>query len=335
MDKTKNKPQARRDILKHALLALAAAPLALAAGTAQAAWPEKPIRLVVAFPPGGPVDTHARLLAEKLQPILGQTIVIDYRAGAAGNIGSDNVAKSAPDGYTLLLANTGQMAINNSLYPKLPYSMPKDFAPVARTALIPLVMVVNNNVPARDLKTFISYAKANPGKLNFASGGNGGISHLMPEMFKQASGTFIVHIPYKGSSPALTDVMGGQAQMMADSIPLFTQYIKAGKVRALAVTSPQRSPALPDVPTMQEAGLKGFEVVGFYGMLAPAGTPRDVVSRLSGALRTVLADPDTKAKLEQQGAEPAWQSPEAFAATITTEQKRWGQAVKASGASID
>ncbi|RDK09183.1 Bug family tripartite tricarboxylate transporter substrate binding protein [Cupriavidus lacunae] len=335
MDKTKNKPQARREILKHALLALAAAPLALAAGAAQAAWPEKPIRLVVAFPPGGPVDTHARLLAEKLQPILGQTIVIDYKAGAAGNIGSDNVAKSAPDGYSLLLANTGQMAINNSLYPKLPYSMPKDFTPVARTALIPLVMVINNNVPARDLKTFISYAKAHPGKLNFASGGNGGISHLMPEMFKQASGTFIVHIPYKGSAPALTDVMGGQAQMMADSIPLFTQYIKAGKVRALAVTSPQRSPALPDVPTMQEAGLKGFEVVGFYGMLAPAGTPKEVVARLSGALRTVLADPDTKARLEQQGAEPAWQSPEAFAATIATEQKRWGQAIKASGASID
>lgn len=157
----------------------------------------------------------------------------------------------------------------------------------------------------------------------------------MPEMFKQASGSFIVHIPCKGSAPALTDVMGGQAQMMADSIPLFTQYIKAGKVRALAVTSAQRSPALPDVPTMQEAGLKGFEVVGFSGMLAPAGTPREVVARLSGALRTVLADPDTKAKLEQQGAEPAWQTPEAFAATIAAEQKRWGQAIKASGASSD
>ncbi len=319
----------------HAVATLALTPLAIAAGAAHGAWPEKPIRLVVGFPPGGPVDTHARILSEKLQPILGQSIVLDYKAGAAGNIGSDNVAKSAPDGYTLLIANTGQMAINNSLYPKLPYSMPKDFAPVARTALIPLVMVVNNNVPAKNLKDFIAYAKANPGKLNFASGGNGGISHLMPEMFKQASGTFIVHIPYKGSAPALTDVMGGQAQMMADSIPLFTQYIKGGKVRALAVTSGKRSPALPDVPTMEESGLKGFEVVGFYGVLAPAGTPKDVVEKLSAALRTVLADPDTKAKLEAQGAEPAWQSPDAFAATIVSEQKRWGQAVKASGAKID
>ncbi|KDP88881.1 Bug family tripartite tricarboxylate transporter substrate binding protein [Cupriavidus basilensis] len=317
------------------LLACAALPLALGAAPAAAAWPEKPIRLVVGFPPGGPVDTHARILAEKLQPILGQSVVLDYKAGAAGNIGSDAVAKAAPDGYTLLLANTGQMAINGSLYPKLPYAMPRDFAPVARTALIPLVMVVNNNVPARNLKEFIAYARANPGKLNFASGGNGGISHLMPEMFKQASGTFIVHIPYKGSAPALTDVMGGQAQMMADSIPLFTQYIKAGKVRALAVTSKHRSPALPDVPTMEEAGLKNFEVVGFYGMLAPSGTPKDVVARLSGALQTVLGEADTRAKLEQQGAEAAWQGPDAFGQTIAAEQKRWGQVIKASGAKID
>lgn len=316
------------------LLACAASALALGAAPA-AAWPEKPIRLVVGFPPGGPVDTHARILAEKLQPVLGQSVVLDYKAGAAGNIGSDAVAKAAPDGYTLLLANTGQMAINGSLYPKLPYAMPRDFAPVARTALIPLVMVVNNNVPARNLKEFIAYARANPGKLNFASGGNGGISHLMPEMFKQASGTFIVHIPYKGSAPALTDVMGGQAQMMADSIPLFTQYIKAGKVRALAVTSKHRSPALPDVPTMEEAGLKNFEVVGFYGMLAPAGTPKDVVARLSGALQTVLGEADTRARLEQQGAEAAWQGPEAFGQTIAAEQKRWGQVIKTSGAKID
>ncbi|MDW3686689.1 tripartite tricarboxylate transporter substrate binding protein [Cupriavidus sp. CV2] len=318
-----------------ALLTCAALPLALGAAPAAAAWPEKPIRLVVGFPPGGPVDTHARLLAEKLQPILGQSVVLDYKAGAAGNIGSDAVAKAAPDGYTLLLANTGQMAINGSLYPKLPYAMPRDFAPVARTALIPLVMVVNNNVPARNLKEFIGCARANPGKLNFASGGNGGISHLMPEMFKQASGTFIVHIPYKGSAPALTDVMGGQAQMMADSIPLFTQYIKAGKVRALAVTSKHRSPALPDVPTMEEAGLKNFEVVGFYGMLAPAGTPKELVAKLSGALQTVLGEADTRAKLEQQGAEAAWQGPEAFGQTIAAEQKRWGQVIKASGAKID
>ncbi|KJK26309.1 LacI family transcriptional regulator [Burkholderiaceae bacterium 16] len=317
------------------LLACAASALALGAAPAAAAWPEKPIRLVVGFPPGGPVDTHARILAEKLQPVLGQSVVLDYKAGAAGNIGSDAVAKAAPDGYTLLLANTGQMAINGSLYPKLPYAMPRDFAPVARTALIPLVMVVNNNVPARNLKEFIAYARANPGKLNFASGGNGGISHLMPEMFKQASGTFIVHIPYKGSAPALTDVMGGQAQMMADSIPLFTQYIKAGKVRALAVTSKHRSPALPDVPTMEEAGLKNFEVVGFYGMLAPAGTPKDAVARLSGALQTVLGEADTRARLEQQGAEAAWQGPEAFGQTIAAEQKRWGQVIKTSGAKID
>lgn len=307
----------------HTLAALALTPLAFATGAAHGAWPEKPIRLVVGFPPGGPVDTHARILSEKLQPILGQSIVLDYKAGAAGSIGSDNVAKSAPDGYTLLIANTGQMAINNSLYPKLPYGMPKDFAPVARTALIPLVMVVNNNVPAKNLKEFIAYAKANPGKLNFASGGNGGISHLMPEMFKQASGTFIVHIPYKGSAPALTDVMGGQAQMMADSIPLFTQYIKGGKVRALAVTGTKRVTDLPDVPTFAEAGYAEFDAPAWYGLLAPAATPAPIVHYLNGEVEQILKEPATQQRLAQLGAAPVGGSSDAFGKFIQAESARW------------
>lgn len=308
---------------------------ALMPATAHAAWPDRPVRLIVAFPPGGPVDQHARLLSERLAPLLGQPVLVDYKPGAGGNIGADAVAKSAPDGLTLLVANTGQMAINPALYSKLPYDPSRDLVPVARTALLPLVMVVNRELPVRDLREFIAHAKARPGQLNYASGGNGGISHLAPEMFEQAAGIFMVHLPYKGSAPALTDVIAGHAQMMTDSIPLFTQQIRAGQVRALAVTGRARSPALPQVPTMIEQGLKGFEVVGFYGVLAPAGTPREAIAKLSDAIGKVLAAPDVRERLAQGGAEAAYLAPEAFAGAIRGERERWARAVKASGATID
>ena len=275
---------------RHGLL-LAAATLCAVPALAQTAFPSKPIKIIVGFPAGGPLDAHARLLADRLGQLLGQPIIVDYKAGAGGTVGADFVAKSDPDGYTLLMANTGTMTINPAIYPKNPYQTLRDFAPLARTAMQPLAIVVNPQVPANTLQELVALAKKNPGKLNYGSAGNGGISHLVPEMFKAATGTFIVHIPYKGSAPAFTDLLAGQVQMMAESIPQASQYVKQGKLRALAVTSRERSNALPDVPTLIEAGVKGFDVVGFYGVLAPAATPKPVMDKLAAAFKATLETP--------------------------------------------
>jgi tripartite-type tricarboxylate transporter receptor subunit TctC len=300
-----------------------------------AAYPDKPIKIIIGFPAGGPLDQHARLLAPKLTEILGQTILIDYKAGAGGAIGAETVAKSAADGYTLLLANTGTLVINGALYPKLPYDTLRDFAPIARSAQQPLALLVHPSVPAQTLPEFIRYAKQNPGKLNYGSAGNGGISHLAPEMFKQAAGVFMVHIPYRGSAPAFTDLIAGQVQFMAESIPQAAQYVKQGKVRALAVTSAARNQALPETPTAIEGGLKNFEVVGFYGFLAPAATPKDIVARLSAAFAQALESPDIKSRMISQGADPAFLSSEAFAIFLTKETPRWRKVVQESGAKVD
>ena len=309
--------------------------LALASTSALAAFPEKPIKLVIGFPAGGPLDQHARLLVDRLQVILGQPVIVDYKPGAGGSVGAENVAKSPSDGYTIMLANTGVMVINGALYTKLPYNTLRDFVPLARSAMQPLALLVSNNVPAKNLKEFNDYARANPGKLNYGSAGNGGISHLVPEMFKTATGLFMVHIPYRGSAPAFTDLMGGQVQFMAESIPQAAAYHKQGKVRALAVTSKERNPALPDIPTAIESGLKGFEVVGFYGFLAPAGTPKDVVVRLSDALKQVLTNPEVRNRMISQGADPAFLDSEDFGNFLAAETPRWAAAVKASGAKMD
>lgn len=321
----------------YARLALAAGLLlsATAQAQAQAAFPTKPIRVVMGFPAGGPLDQHARLLSDKLQAALGQPIIVDYKPGAGGSVGAQDVMRSPADGYTLMLANTGVMVINPALYSKLPYNTLRDFTPVARTAMQPLALLVNNKVPAKSLQEFIGYAKANPGKINFGSAGNGGISHLVPEMFKSAAGVDLVHIPYKGSAPAFTDLIGGQVQFMAESIPQAAAYHKQGKVRALAVTSKERNPALPDVPTAIEAGLKGFEVVGFYGFLAPAGTPKEVVAKLSGAFQQVMDSPEIKGRMVEQGADPAFLGADAFAKFLASETPRWAAAVKASGTKLD
>lgn len=308
---------------------------ALASTSALAAFPEKPIKLVIGFPAGGPLDQHARLLVDRLQVILGQPVIVDYKPGAGGSVGAENVAKSPADGYTIMLANTGVMVINGALYTKLPYNTLRDFVPLARSAMQPLALLVSNNVPAKNLKEFNDYARANPGKLNYGSAGNGGISHLVPEMFKTATGLFMVHIPYRGSAPAFTDLMGGQVQFMAESIPQAAAYHKQGKVRALAVTSKERNPALPDIPTAIESGLKGFEVVGFYGFLAPAGTPKDVVVRLSDALKQVLTNPEVRNRMISQGADPAFLDSDDFGKFLATETPRWAAAVKASGAKMD
>lgn len=309
--------------------------LALASAGVLAAFPEKPVRLVIGFPAGGPLDQHARLLVDKLQAILGQPIIVDYKPGAGGSVGAETVAKSPPDGYTLMLANTGVLVINGALYTKLPYNTLRDFVPLARTAMQPLALLVNNNVPAKTLKEFNDYARANPGKLNYGSAGNGGISHLVPEMFKTATGVFMVHIPYRGSAPAFTDLMGGQVQFMAESIAQAANYHKQGKVRALAVTSKERNPALPDIPTAIESGLEGFEVVGFYGFLAPAGTPKDVVTRLSDAMKQVLTNPEVRNRMVSQGADPAFLDSDDFGKFLAAETPRWAAAVKTSGAKLD
>jgi tripartite-type tricarboxylate transporter receptor subunit TctC len=319
-----------------ALCALLAAPLLLlGAAPARAAFPDKPIKVVIGFPAGGPLDQHARLLSDKLTAALGQPVIMDYKPGAGGSVGAENVSRSPADGYTLMLGNTGVLAINGALYSRLNYDIQKDFVPIARTAQQPLALLVNPQVPAKTLPEFIAYAKQHPGRINYGSAGNGGISHLVPEMFKNATGTFMVHIPYRGSAPAFTDLMGGQVQFMAESIPQAAGYAKQGKVRALAVTSRARNPALPDVPTAIEAGVKDFEVVGFYGFLAPAATPPEVVARLSDAFRQVLADPEVRQRMVSQGADPAYLGSEDFGRFLGREIPRWRQAVKASNAKMD
>lgn len=312
-----------------------AAGLAFAAAVQAQAFPSKPIRIVVGFPAGGPLDQHARLLSDKLQTVLGQPVVMDYKAGAGGTVGAQEVMKVPPDGHTIMLANTGVMVINPALYSRLPYATLKDFVPVARTAMQPLALLVNTSVPAKNLQEFMAYAKSRPGQVNFGSAGNGGISHLVPEMFKTATGLFMVHIPYRGSAPAFTDLMGGQVQFMAESIPQAASHHKQGKVRALAVTSKERNPALPEVPTVIESGIKGFEVVGFYGFLAPAGTPKDVVNKLSDAFGQVLQMPDVRNRMVSQGADPAFLGADDFAKFLASEMPRWADAVKKSGAKLD
>lgn len=316
--------------------AIAAAGLGLNTNLAQAqGFPTRPIKIVIGFPAGGPLDLHARLLADRLGQILGQTVLIDYKAGAGGTVGAQEVMRANPDGHTIMLANTGVMVINPAVYGKLPYATLRDFVPIARTAMQPLALLVNPSVPVQTLPEFLAYLKARPGKVNYGSAGNGGISHLVPEMFKTATGTFMVHIPYRGSAPAFADLMAGQVQFMAESIPQAATYHKQGRVRALAVTSRERNPALPDVPTAMESGIKDFEVVGFYGFLAPIATPREVVQRLSEAFKQVLNTAEIRDKMIAQGANPAFLGFDDFHRFIAQEAPRWAQAVQRSGAKID
>ena len=302
---------------------------------AHAAYPDKPIKIVIGFPAGGPLDAHIRLLIEKLQSSLGQTVIVDYKSGAGGTVGAQFVAQSPADGYTVLLANTGTMVINPAIYTKSQYETLKDFQPVARTAQQPLALIVNKDVAANSLKELITYAKANPGKLNYGSAGNGGISHLVPEMLKNEAGIFMVHIPFKGSAPAFTDLIAGHVQFMAESVPQAAIYAKQGKVKALAVTSAKRNPALPNTPTVIETGIANLEVVGFYGSLAPKGTPPEVVNKLSQAFKETLESPEIQKKMIEQGADPAYLNPDQFTKFLAAEMPRWANAVKQAGAKLD
>lgn len=320
--------------MRHSNRWLAAALLVMCSA-ASAAFPDKPIKIIVGFPPGGPLDTHARLLVDQLQKNLGQPVIIDYKPGAGGSIGADFVSKAPADGYTLLMANTGTMVINPFVYTKNPYDTLRDFTPVARTAQQPLALAVNNDVPAKTFTEFVSYAKANPGKINFGSAGNGGISHLVPEMLEDAAGIKMVHVPYKGSAPAFTDLLAGQVQFMAESIPQVTQYVKAGKIRVLAMTGKERNAAIADVPTMAEVSVKNFEVVGFYGVLAPPKLPAEVLAKLADAFRKTLANEEIRTRMVSQGADPAFLDPTQFSTFLKAESIRWSAAVKKAGVKLD
>ena len=309
---------------------------------AQQVWPAKPVRIVVPFAPGGTTDILARAIAPELSRVFGQTFYVENKAGAGGNLGAEIVAKAPNDGYTLLMGTVGTHGINRALYNKLPYDPIKDFVPITVVAGVPNVMIMNADMAkTRNINSvadFIAYAKANPGKLNMASSGNGTSIHLAGELFKSMSGTYMVHFPYKGSNPALLDLIGGSMDVMFDNLPSAMVHIKSGRLKALAVTSSQRSLAMPELPTVEEAGgpaLKGFEASSWFGLLAPAGTSMDVVNRVQQEVAKALNTPAIKEKLLVQGAIPGGNSPEEFAKFIDAEHKKWAQVVKASGAKVD
>ncbi|MBD7962064.1 tripartite tricarboxylate transporter substrate binding protein [Comamonas avium] len=312
-----------------ALCAAAASPLAWASD-----YPNKPVKLVVPYPPGGPTDIVARVVAQKLQEQMGQSFFIENRPGAGANIGAEAVARSPADGYTLVVATTAH-AINPSLFAKLSYSITKDFAPISQLTSGPLVIVTNPATPANNVKELIALAKSKQGGLNYASSGNGQSTHLSAELFNAMGGVKMAHVPYKGSAPALTDVMGGQADLMFDTMLSSMPHVKAGKLKALAVTSSQRSPSAPGIPTVAESGLPGYEAIAWNGLLAPAGTPKEVVDRLSAELKKVLDNPEVAQRFEAQGFAAAWNTPTAYAGFLQAEVDKWGKVVKASGARID
>ncbi|MFJ1253438.1 Bug family tripartite tricarboxylate transporter substrate binding protein [Cupriavidus sp. CuC1] len=302
---------------------------------AEAAYPAKVIRLVVPFPPGGSTDTLARLLAEQLKDELGQTVVVENKAGAGGNIGGDAVAKAAPDGYTLLLAAAGPTVINPSLYARMSYDPLRDLAPVTMLAREHNLMVVNPSVPARNLKEFIAYAKSKPEQLSFGSPGNGSPAQLAGELLNHSAGIKLQHVPYKGSGPAVADLIAGHITLMIDNMPALLPYVQSGRLRALAVASDKRASALPDVPTVEEAGLKGYVVTAWKGLMAPAGTPRPIIAKLHDATVKILAKPQIRKRLVDLGAEPVGNTPEQFAALIRSDTAWWGALVKSTGTTLD
>ena len=305
-------------------------------------WPTKPVRIVVPFAAGGTTDILARAIAPELSRVFGQSFYVDNKAGAGGNLGAEIVSKAPGDGYTLLMGTVGTHGINRALYAKLPYDPIKDFVPITVVAGVPNVMELNaefaktHNI--HTVQDFIAYAKANPGKINMASSGNGTSIHLAGELFKSMAGVYMVHFPYRGSNPALLDMIGGSMDVMFDNLPSSLPHIKSGKLKALAVTSNQRSGALPDVPTVEEVGgpaLKGYEASSWFGLLAPAGTPADVVNRVQQEVAKALATPAVKEKLLSQGAIPGGNTPAEFAKFIDAEHAKWARVVKASGAKVD
>ena len=307
---------------------------ALALPVCAQGYPNKPIKVVVPYAPGGNME-HWRPTLEKVSQFVGQPLVMENRAGAGGNIGSDYTAKSPADGYTLVIGTIGTHAINASVYAKMPYDVIKDFTPVVFLATMTNVAMVNPATPVKSIQEFIDYAKANPGKLNFASPGNGSSAHLTGEMFKQVTGVAMQHVPYKGSAPALMDLIAGRIDIMFDNIPLPLPHIRAGKLRGLAVTAAQRSPSLPELPTLAEAGVSGFDVSSWYGIYAPAGLSQETVAKLNAAFNEALRAPEIRERLTTQGWTVTGGTPEQFAAHTQAELERWARVVKSANVRID
>src|SRR5512140_3241215 len=331
--KTREETEMRiRRILFFAAALLAAGPV-LAQSSADT-YPSKPIHLILPFPPGGGTDILGRIIAERLTTQMGQPVVIENRGGAGGNVGADAAAHSAPDGYTIVLV-APSLAISPSLYAKLNYDPVRDFAPVSLVGVVPNVMVVTPAVPAKTLGEFIALAKAKPGGMNFGSGGSGTSNHLAGELFNLDAGVKLVHVPYKGVNLAMNDVIAGQVQMVVIGLPAALQFIKTGRLRALAVVAPQRLPALPDVPTVAEAGLPNYEVTTWYGVLAPAGTPRPIIAKLNAEIVRLMHAPDLRERFAATGTEPRTTTPEEFAAFIKQEMAKWSKVVRDAGLKAD
>jgi len=295
-------------------------------------YPAKPVRVVAPYPAGGTLDVVTRMIGQRLGETWGQQFIVDNRAGAGGNIGTEIVAKSPPDGYTLLMGNVSTNAINPSLYPKLPYDPFKDFAPITQTVSLQMALVVHPSLPVATVKELIALAKSRPGKLNYASGGIGTTQHLGAELFKHMTGIDMQHVPYKGNAPAIADLLGGHVVLIFDNLASVMPHVKTGRLRALAVTSLQRLPLVPELPTVSEAGLAGFELTGWHGLFAPAATPREIVQRLSAEVSRILNTAEMRQQLAAQGVEPVGSTPEQFAVFQKSEAAKWAQAIKVSGA---
>jgi len=308
-----------------------AASLLLAAGPAFGQYPTKPVRIIVPYPPGGTTDILARLVAKGLTEKFGQTFVVENRPGASGAIGSQAVAKSPPDGYTLVMGTISSHGINSALYKSLPYDAVKDFAPVTNVASTPNVIAVNPSLPAKNLNELLKLAREKPGKLNFGSTSQGGSPHMSAELLKMMAHVELVHVPYKGAGPMLTDLIGGQIEIGFDNLPSTMSHIKSGKVRAIAVTTTKRWPGAPEIPTVAESGVPGYEVSGWFGLLAPAGTPKPVIDALYRAIADFLKQPDVAKQLLELGAEPAANGPDAFGRQIADEVQKWKKVVAATG----
>lgn len=330
-----NPTSTRRQTVRLALTAVAAmALLAPMAVSAQTNYPDKPVRFVVPYPPGGGTDVVARIVQARLQAALGQSVVIDNKGGAGGSLGTEVVAKSAPDGYTVLFTLSSH-TINPAIFPKLSFDTLKDFEPVGMVASLPQLLAANPALPVRNVAELVAQAKAAPDKFSFASVGNGSPGHLAGELMKLRTGTQMTHIPYRGGGPAVTDVMGGQVPLLWVSIPAAAQFVKAGKLKALAVSTVKRSAAFPDVPTMQEAGVADFEVDSWYAMLVPAKTPKAIIDKLNKALNTALAEPVVRAQLLEQGAEAVGGTPEALGKVIAAELPKWAKLAKDANIKAD
>jgi tripartite-type tricarboxylate transporter receptor subunit TctC len=300
-----------------------------------ASYPSKPVRLVAPFPAGGVLDLFARITAQKMTDRMGQQVIVDNRAGAAGIIGFEYVAKSAPDGYTLVVGSAGTIGINPSLYSKLPFDVNRDFVPVALIGTGPVLVAVHPSLPVKSIRELIALAKARPGELNYASAGSGTTAHLSSELFALLAGIKLTHVPYKGSGPAAAAFVGGEVGIYMENIPVFVPHIQSGRVRALGVSGEKRFPTLPDVPTVGEGGLKGYDAAGWWGVFAPAGTPKDIVARLQAEIAAIVGLPDVRERMLAQGALPSGIADEKFAAFIRAEQTKWARVVKESGARVD